>query len=370
MRFVKQNRVATVNKVFVRFDDALRRLEMYLQNEKESGEAQQLSAAHLAMMNPEMDADADDIKAPPKPAGRQLLGALDPQKTTGFRLHQITSIVRQRNEARDTITAINLRVGRLWNMESSMEAHDNLISDSLDFFQSLDTPSTMLLLGPNTSEKCALCREITRQLSSSPISARTALLDTHSTVGGFTKSHIETGQSIRFYVNSIDNQKNQIAATRSIYPQVVVVDEVLSLGDIESIGKLQSEGISVVVGTNMHSLEALLGHPMYAQLLPPQNRLVSGLGYSEHNTLSGGSHGHHGHHGHHSRRSSYQYSAMSPHLLILEINSDGTEVKMYKNIPEAVKAIKRFSQPDFKTYYCLRKGLPLIFGGLCVFGVH
>merc|ERR1719464_889925 len=81
VRFVKQNRVATVNKVFVRFDDALRRLEMYLQNEKESGEAQQLSAAHLAMMNPNED---DDVKtqAPPKPAGRQLLGALDPQKTT------------------------------------------------------------------------------------------------------------------------------------------------------------------------------------------------------------------------------------------------------------------------------------------------
>ena len=33
---------------------------------------------------------------------------------------------------------------------------------------------------------------------------------------------------------------------------------------------------------------------------------------------------------------------MSPHLLILEMNFDGTEVKMYKNIPAAVKAIKRF----------------------------
>ena len=55
---------------------------MYLQSENESGETQQLSAAHLAMMNP----DADDIKAPPKPAGRQL-GALNLQKTTGFQLH-------------------------------------------------------------------------------------------------------------------------------------------------------------------------------------------------------------------------------------------------------------------------------------------
>jgi len=338
VRFVNGNRVSTVNKVFIQFDDVLRRLEMYLQNEKDSNQPQ-LSAAHLEMMNGgATPKNANSKPKPLKPAGLQLLGALDPQKTTGFRLHQITSVIRQRNEASHTITALNLRVGRLWNMDASME--ENLISDSIDFFQSLDTPSTMLLLGPNTSEKCALCREIARQLSSSPINMRTALVDTRSTVGGFTKSPIETGQSIRFFVNSIDNQKNQIDATRSIYPQVVVVDEVLSSDDITSIGKLQSEGISVVVGTNMHSLEALLGHPTYSQLLPPQNRLISHE-YPAMNTLSGATH---------SRRSSYQYSAMSPHLLILEISADGLEVKMYKNIPAAVKAIKRFSQPEYKSY--------------------
>jgi len=296
----------------------------------------------------QIDGDGNQIKSnnkkrkPLKKPGLELLGQLDPQKTTGFRLHQITSIIRQRNEASHNITALNLRVGRLWNMDISME--QNLITDSIDFFQSLDTPSTMLLLGPNTAEKCALCREITRQLSSSPISMRTALVDTRSTVGGFTKSPIETGQAIRFYVNSIESQQHQINATRSIYPQVVVVDEVLSKEDIQSIGKLQSEGISVIIGTNMHSLEALLGHPVYSQLLPPQDRLLSPQDYNPINAMSGSSmHGH-------NRRSSYQYSAMSPHLLILEMNFDGTEVKMYKNIPAAVKAIKRFSQPEYKLY--------------------
>merc|ERR1712176_303258 len=216
----------------------------------------------------------------------------------------------------------------------------NLVEDALDFFQSLDTPSTMLLLGPNGAEKCALCREISKSLSSAPINMRTALVDTRSTVGGFTKSPIETGQSVRFYVNSVTNQKNQILATRSIYPQVVVVDEVLSEEDIEAIGKLQSEGISVVIGTNMHSLEALLGHPLYSHLLPPQDRLMD---IPPLNTMSGGSHGH-------GRRSSYGYSAMSPHSLILEMSFDGTEVKMYKNIPAAVKAIKRFSQSEYTSY--------------------
>eukprot|EP01084_Bolivina_argentea_P004412 8384_1 len=341
VRFAQNNRVSIINKVFLRFDDVLRRLEMYLNMENQSTIQPHLSQAHLDMMSSPKNAHTKGN--PPKklkPPGLQLLGSLDPQKTTGFRLHQITAIVRQRNEARDSVTALNLRVGRLWNMELSME--QNLITDSIDFFQSLDNPSTMLLLGPNTAEKCALCREISRQLSSSPINMRTALVDTRSTVGGFVKSPIETGQAVRFYVNSVTNQKNQIDATRSIYPQVVVVDEVLSLNDIESIGKLQSEGISVIVGTNMHSLEALLGHPLYSQLLPPQDRLLEhGVAL---NTMSGSSSYSH------QRKASYLYSAMSPHLLILEMNSDGTEVKMYKNIPAAVKAIKRFSQPEYTSY--------------------
>ena len=338
VRFVKNNRVTTINKVFVRFDDILRRLELYLKNEKDSSKPQ-LSQIHLDMMNGTNESNNKKKKTEHQlPAGVQLLGSLDPQKTTGFRLHQITSIVRQRNEARDTITALNLRVGRLWNMDVSMQ--QNLIEDALDFFQSLESPSTMLLLGPNTAEKCALCREISKSLSSAPINMRTALVDTRSTVGGFTKSPIETGQCVRFYVNSVTNQKNQILATRSIYPQVVVVDEVLSEEDIEAIGKLQSEGISVVIGTNMHSLEALLGHPLYSLLLPPQDRLVSPHSMPL-NSMSGAQH---------SRRHSYGYSAMSPHLLILEMSFDGTEVKMYKNIPAAVKAIKRFSQPEYTSY--------------------
>ena len=46
---------------------------------------------------------------------------------------------------------------------------------------------------------------------------RTALVDTRSTVGGYTQSPLETGQAVRFYVNSTTNQYNTIDATRSIY---------------------------------------------------------------------------------------------------------------------------------------------------------
>ena len=77
-----------------------------------------------------------------------------------------------------------------------------------------------------------------------------------------------------------------------------MVDEVLSSEDIESIGKLQSEGISVIVGTNMHSLEALLGNPLYSQLLPPQDRLISPSDYPL-NAMSGSTMHRHNH---------YQYS--------------------------------------------------------------
>ena len=66
----------------------------------------------------------------------------------------------------------------------------------------------MLLLGPIQQKEC-LCRELTKQLSSSPISMRTALVDTRSTVGGFTKSPIETGQCVRFYVNACKEQHHK-----------------------------------------------------------------------------------------------------------------------------------------------------------------
>eukprot|EP00485_Elphidium_margaritaceum_P002329 CAMPEP_0202686954 /NCGR_PEP_ID=MMETSP1385-20130828/2692_1 /ASSEMBLY_ACC=CAM_ASM_000861 /TAXON_ID=933848 /ORGANISM="Elphidium margaritaceum" /LENGTH=1118 /DNA_ID=CAMNT_0049341643 /DNA_START=39 /DNA_END=3395 /DNA_ORIENTATION=+ len=349
VRFVKNNRVTIIHKVSVQFDDVLRRLEMYLKHDRDASHPQVLSAEHLAMMSG-MDGglgggggtkstSTKKNTAPLKAAGLQLLGQLDPQKTTGFRLHQLTAVIRQRNEARDTITALNLRVGRLWNMDVSMQ--QNLISDTLDFFQSLDSPATMLLLGPNSSEKSALCREITRQLSSAPINLRTALVDTRSTVGGFTKSPIQTGQAVRFYVNTVEKQSHMIDSTRSIYPQVVVVDEVVTQDDIASIGRLQSEGISAVLGTNMHSLEALVGHPLYSQLLPPQDRLVSPSDYPLNSMMGGAGH---------SRRASYQYSSMSPYLLILEMNFDGTQVKVYKDIPAAVKAIKRYGQPEFSEY--------------------
>eukprot|EP00483_Globobulimina_turgida_P000065 UN00065 len=58
----------------------------------------------------------------------------------------------------------------------------------------------------------------------------------------------------------------------------------------------------------------------------------------------------------HQRRVSYQYSSMSPHLLILEMNADGTGVKMFKNIPGAVKAVKRFSQPEYKSFHLKWQG--------------
>merc|ERR1719229_1431280 len=88
VRFVKNNRVTTINKVFVRFDDILRRLELYLKNERDSSKPQ-LSQIHLDMMNGTSEntktQKAAAIKVPEKPPGRQLLGSLDPQKTTGFR---------------------------------------------------------------------------------------------------------------------------------------------------------------------------------------------------------------------------------------------------------------------------------------------
>ena len=258
-----------------------------------------------------------------KYTGNALLGTLDPQHTTGFRLHMITGVIRQRPEAKHEITALNLRIGRLWSVsERSFE----MLSNSVDFYQSLDKPSLMLVLGPNTAEKSALIREITR-MTANNYNIRTALVDTRSSVGGYTNSPLECGQAVRYYVNSITNQSNVIDETRSIYPQCVIVDEVLSEEDINALQKLQSEGISVVCGTNMSTLQALMSHTVFSKLLPPQDR-PNFVNNKHVNSIS----------------------FMSAHLVILELNYQATQLKVYKNVPAACKAVIKNNLPPCDTY--------------------
>lgn len=263
--------------------------------------------------------------------GNELLASFDPQHTTGFRLHMITGIIRQRNEAKHEITALNLRVGRLFSVsESSFE----MLQNAVDFYQSLDKPSLMLVLGPNTAEKSALIREISR-MTANNYNIRTALVDTRSTVGGYTNSPLECGQAVRYYVNSITHQHNVIDETRSIYPQCVIVDEVLSEDDINALQKLQSEGISVVCGTNMATLPALMSHAVFSSLLPPQDRAS---GYHKQSK--------HRHDGHGSSTISF----MSAHLVILELNYTATTLRVYKNVPAACKAVTKGLSPPCDTY--------------------
>ena len=304
----------------VPFNDILLKIETYLTSQ-------------------DINSKRNRIKREP---GMYLLGTLDPQHTTGYRLHQISAIIRQRNESRHMITALTIRVGRLWqendnnddfnedneydmdNDDDMDDDDDNLVSESLDFFQSLPQPSLMLLLGANSAEKCALCRELSRQISTK-YNKRTALVDTRSGVAGYLESPLETGQSVRFYVNSITNQSNIIDQTRSIFPQCVIVDEVLSEHDINVVSKLQSEGISCIVGTNMHSLKALIGHPVFSRLLPQQQSLNHNNSIKNINTIS-------------------------PYLIVLEMDYKGNNVKMYKNIPDAIVSIKKKLEPPCKNY--------------------
>ena len=250
--------------------------------------------------------------------GRRLLGVLDPQHTTGYRLHQITAVIRNRNEAQRAITALNFRVGRMWTPKL------NIIHEAIDFWSNLDKPASMLFLGPNTAEKAALCRVVTRIVSER---ARTALVDTRCTVGGYMNAPCECGTAVRFYVNSIDKQPNVIDQTREIYPQVVVVDEVMNEEGIYELSKLQSEGISVIAGTNIATLKALLVHPIFSKLLPSQHQLIG------HDKIK-------------KKNVRVLESIMSPHLLVLELNHNASKLRVYKNIPAAVKSIKHQLNPQ------------------------
>ncbi|ETO11797.1 hypothetical protein RFI_25579, partial [Reticulomyxa filosa] len=267
------------------------------------------------------------------PSARRLTGILDPQNTTGYRLHQVTAVIRDRNEAKHGVTALSYRIGRLWTPKL------NPIHDAIDFWSNLDKPASMLLLGPNTAEKAAMTRELTRIISER---ARTALVDTRSTIAGFGDCPLECGTAVRFYVNHVENQHQVIDQTRSIYPQVVVVSEALSEEDIKVLSKLQSEGISVIVGTNMHSLPSLLGHETFSKLLPPQNRLENVQPKTKHKHKKSDDAV--------SSSASNMYAAlMSPHLVILELNYNASKLRVYKNIPDAVRAVKDNIEPKCDT---------------------
>ena len=130
----------------------------------------------------------------------------------GYRLHMVTSVVRNRNEGKHEITALNFRVGRMWTTSL------NLLFEAMDFYSSLEKPASILILGPSTAEKTALIREITRMVSQD---TRCALVDTRSAVGGYTDLPLECGQAIRYFVNDIKNQCDTIDSTRTMYPQVI-----------------------------------------------------------------------------------------------------------------------------------------------------
>ncbi|ETO26212.1 ATPase [Reticulomyxa filosa] len=247
-------------------------------------------------------------------SGHRLSGILDPQHTTGYRLHQVTAVIRDRNEAKHTVTALSFRIGRLWTPKL------NSIHDAIDFWSNLDKPASMLLLGPNTAEKAAMTRELTRIISER---VRTALVDTRSTIAGFGDCPLECGTAVRFFVSDVTRQHQVIDQTRSISPQVVVVGEVLSEEDIQVLSKLQSEGISVIVGTNMHSLSSLLGHKSKRRLSVDQQHLLLNKTHA----------------------SFVDTSLMSSHLLILELNYNASKLRVYKNVPEAVRAIKDNIEP-------------------------
>ena len=147
--------------------------------------------------------------------------------------------------------------------------------------------------------------------------------------------------------------------------KVVVVDEIDSLSDIEALQRLQRQGISVIVGTNVANLQSLMGHPLFAGLLPSgtggannidpsayENQqlnalLRSGSGKNlrkkiEHfRNKSGGS----------DLLSQNGYKDMpglSRNMVILELDYDATKLKLIKNVPSAIEAIQKQLLPKMK----------------------
>ncbi|ETO33934.1 hypothetical protein RFI_03163 [Reticulomyxa filosa] len=253
---------------------------------------------------------------------RQLLSIFEDNGVAGYRLHQVTGVIRGSNEPESvrTLTALNFRVGRLWTPKLEV------IHNAIDFWANLEKSASILVLGPNTAEKAAIMRELTRVASQH---FRTALVDTRSTIGGFDDYPVGCGLAMRFLVRkgSVDHQHQIIDQTRSISPQVVVVGETINEDDIGVLSKLQREGIRVIVGTNVHSLSTLLRDETFNPLLPVAVPMEGGL-----STLH------------------FSHTLLSPHLLVLELNATASKVRMYKDIPDAVRQVRQNIQPKCDTF--------------------
>ena len=176
-------------------------------------------------------------------------------------LHRISAI---RNRYQDLV-GVTMRVGR----------HLPGVAEPLQ--PTLARGESLLILGPPGSGKTTLLRDLTR-IASTDLRRRVVVVDTSNEIGGDGNvPHPAIGTARRIQVpDRADQYRLLLEAVQNHTPEVVVIDEIGTKAEAESVASIAERGVQLIATAHGHALRNLVKN---AEL----NLLIGGVHTITHN---------------------------------------------------------------------------------------
>ena len=171
----------------------------------------------------------------------QRVGLFRSDNRTGIEgtLHRISAI---RNRYQDLV-GVTMRVGR----------HRPGAADPLR--PTLARGESLLILGPPGSGKTTLLRDLTR-IASTDLRRRVVVVDTSNEIGGDGNvPHLAIGTARRIQVpDRADQHRLLLEAVQNHTPEVVVIDEIGTKAEAESVASIAERGVQLIATAHGHRL--------------------------------------------------------------------------------------------------------------------